>query len=131
MSKTIELVSFSVCHFKSSLHFLTFSNNQMGKRGKRFIPRITTVPEWSTTGPDRTTTGGLNGQEEPTLVIESPEKEILTIAQGETLFQIDSDNRIRLARLIELPQIDFSKGRIQTLYLVLRFFEVRIFMRLF
>ena len=126
MSKTIELVSFSVCHFKSSLHFLTFSNNQMGKRGKRFIPRITTVPEWSKTGSD-----GLNGPVEPTLVIESPEKEILTIAQGETLFQIDSDNRIRLARLIELPQIDFSKGRIQTLYLVLRFFEIRIFNRFF
>ena len=126
MSKTIELVSFSVCHFKSSLHFLTFSNNQMGKRGKRFIPRITTVPEWSKTGSD-----GLNGPVEPTLVIESPEKEILTIAQGETLFQIDSDNRIRLARLIELPQIDFSKGRIQTLYLVLRFFEIRIFIRFF
>ena len=103
----------------------------MGKRAKRFIPRITTVPEWSTTGPDRKTPGGLNGQEEPTLVIESPEKEILTIAQGETLFQIDSDNRIRLARLIELPQIDFSKGRIQTLYLVLRLLEVRIFIRLF
>ena len=78
----------------------------MGKRGKRFIPRITTVPEWSgqTTGRNDS-----NGSEEPTLVIESPEKEILTIAQGETLFQIDSDNRIRLARLIELPQIDFSK----------------------
>ena len=98
----------------------------MGKRSKRFIPRITTVPEWSKTGSD-----GLSGPEEPTMVIESPEKEILTIAQGETLFQIDSDNRIRLARLIELPQIDFSKGRIQTLYLVLRFFEIRIFIRFF
>ena len=114
MSKTVDPVSFSVCHFKSSLHFLIFSNNQMGKRGKRFIPRITTVPEWSTTGPDRTTPDGLNRPEEPTMNIESPAKEILTIAQGETLFQIDSDNRIRLARLIELPQIDFSKVRVFT-----------------
>ena len=75
----------------------------MGKRGNRFIPRITTVPE-RTNGLD-----GPVGPGEPTLVIEPPEKEILTIAQGETLFQIDSDNIIRLARLIELPQIDYAK----------------------
>ena len=75
----------------------------MGKRGNRFIPRISTVPE-RTTGPD-----GPGSPEEPTQVIEPPEKEILTIAQGETLFQIDSDNIIRLARLIELPQIDYAK----------------------
>ena len=90
----------------SKVHFIFFSNNQIGKRGKRFIPIIKTVinPEWSGRSTDQ---GGPN--EEPALVIESPEKDILTIAQGETLFQIDSDNRIRLARLIELPEIDFSK----------------------
>jgi len=64
----------------------------MGKRGKRFIPRITTVREWST-GPDGPNgLDGPNGSEEPTLVIETPGKEILTIAQGETLFQIDRLN---------------------------------------
>ena len=64
----------------------------MGKRGKRFIPRITTVREWST-GPDGPNgSDGRMGPVEPTLVIESPEKEILTIAQGQTLFQIDRLN---------------------------------------
>ena len=81
----------------------------MGRRGKRFIPRITAVREnWPVSELNRPQ--DLEGcLEESSLVIEPPEKEILTIAQGQTLFQIDSDNRIRLARLIELPQIDFSK----------------------
>ena len=97
MSKIVNHASFSVCHF--------YKNNQMGRRGKRFIPRITAVREnWPVSEFDRP-----QDPEESSLVIEPPEKEILTIAQGQTLFQIDSDNRIRLARLIELPQIDFSK----------------------
>ena len=76
----------------------------MGKRSKRFIPRITAVPEFGLApdGPEST-------ESRPSMVIEQPENDILTIAQGQTLFQIDSDNRIRLARLIELPQIDYSK----------------------
>ena len=78
----------------------------MGRRGKRFIPRITAVREnWPVSEFDRPR----DDHGKSSLVIEAPEKEILTIAQGQTLFQIDSDNRIRLARLIELPQIDFSK----------------------
>jgi len=74
----------------------------MRKRGNRFIPRVTTVTEWSKSSSPE-------GIKEPLMVIKPPEKEILTIAQGETLFQIDTDNRIRLARLIELPKIDYAK----------------------
>ena len=82
----------------------------MGRRGKRFIPRITAVREnWPVSEFDRPQPGSHDDHDKSSLVIEPPEKEILTIAQGQTLFQIDSDNRIRLARLIELPQIDFSK----------------------